>query len=94
MATVPAPATACGHLPQDQSYFSRLDAEDPLRSFRDKFQIPDGVVYLDGNSLGALPKGTAARVQEVRRWLLSGVLHNCKCDALDPAEMQPWACIG
>ncbi len=37
---------------------------------RDAFALPDGVVYLDGNSLGALPKRTAARIAEVatREW--------------------------
>jgi kynureninase len=39
-----------------------LDAQDPLRPLRDQFVIPDGVIYLDGNSLGVLPKTAAARV--------------------------------
>lgn len=41
------------------------DARDPLRALRDQFSIPEGVIYLDGNSLGALPKTAAARIAEV-----------------------------
>lgn len=46
------------------------DAADPLRGLKDQFDLPPGVIYLDGNSLGVAPKATAARVQEVvtREW--------------------------
>lgn len=45
----------------------RLDAEDPLAAFRDRFDLPEGVIYLDGNSLGALPSATPERLAEVTR---------------------------
>ncbi len=42
-----------------------LDAADPLAGFRDRFTLPEGVIYLDGNSLGAMPKATPQRIREV-----------------------------
>jgi kynureninase len=41
------------------------DAADPLRTLRAQFILPDGVIYLDGNSLGVLPVATAQRVAQV-----------------------------
>ena len=42
-----------------------LDAADPLAPLREQFSIPPGLIYLDGNSLGVMPKATPARVQQV-----------------------------
>ena len=40
-----------------------LDAADPLRHLRERFVLPEGVVYLGGNSIGAMAKAVAARVR-------------------------------
>jgi kynureninase len=47
-----------------------LDRADPLAAIRDRFVLPDGVIYLDGNSLGPLAKAARARIAEVveREW--------------------------
>jgi kynureninase len=42
-----------------------LDRRDPLQALRDEFEIPDGIIYLDGNSLGALARPVAERVRTV-----------------------------
>ncbi len=44
-----------------------LDAADPVSEARNRFHLPDGIIYLDGNSLGALPVGVADVVADVVR---------------------------
>jgi len=41
---------------------ARRDGADALAPLRDQFMLPEGVIYVDGNSLGALPRATPARV--------------------------------
>ena len=47
-----------------------LDASDPLASMKQRFALPEGVIYLDGNSLGALPKATVDILADTvtRQW--------------------------
>ncbi|MBD59661.1 MAG: kynureninase [Citromicrobium sp.] len=42
-----------------------LDAADAIAHFRERFDLPEGVIYLDGNSLGPLPKATRERLHRV-----------------------------
>src|SRR2546422_11720466 len=63
----------------DEDFAKQLDAEDPLRSFRDKFHLPLGkdgkpLIYLAGNSLGLMPKSARQIVdQELDDWAKLGV---------------------
>ncbi|WP_028670452.1 kynureninase [Saccharospirillum impatiens] len=49
----------------DRSHCLSLDSQDPLAPLRDQFDIPNDVLYLDGNSLGARPKASSERAREV-----------------------------
>jgi kynureninase len=46
----------------DRKHCEALDARDPLASIRERFVIPGGLTYLDGNSLGCLPRAVAGRL--------------------------------
>jgi kynureninase len=50
----------------DISYALELDARDPLAQFRDRFVIDDPeLIYMDGNSLGRLPKNTIVQAERL-----------------------------
>jgi len=51
----------------DRSQCQALDRADPLAHLRDRFAMPDGIVYMDGNSLGPLPRTVAPRIERVIR---------------------------
>jgi kynureninase len=57
-----------------EDFAAELDAQDPLRHFRERFSIPKNCLYLCGHSLGLQPKSVAAYVeQELRDWANLGV---------------------
>jgi len=51
-------------IPLTREFCLGLDSEDPLSAHRARFQLPQGVIYLDGNSLGALPKSVPQRLRK------------------------------
>ena len=57
-----------------EAYARRLDAADPLASFRRRFYLPVDTIYLDGNSLGLLSQDAEAAVlAALRDWRELGV---------------------
>ena len=56
--------------PVTRAGLEALDRNDPLAPFRDEFVLPEGVTYLDGNSLGPLPRAAPVRLAAVveREW--------------------------
>ena len=71
-----------------EEFALQLDAEDPLRSFREKFHLPLGkngepLIYFAGNSLGLMPKAARKLVeQELEDWARLGV--DAHMDAATP----------
>jgi kynureninase len=53
---------------------AQLDAADPLAALRERFLLPEDIVYLDGNSLGALPRAVPDAVDRVLRQQWGGDL--------------------
>lgn len=65
-----------GHSSFDPSveYAGRMDALDELAGFREEFYLEDGVVYMDGNSLGLLSRRAEAALLDVLGdWRDSGI---------------------
>ena len=58
------PASSTAPIDPDLAAAIARDTADPLAPLRDRFLVPDDVIYLDGNSLGVLPKGVAERVSQ------------------------------
>ena len=58
----------------DEAFARKLDSEDPLARFRDRFYVPKGTIYLDGTSLGLLCKDSASPLHRVLdEWRVLGI---------------------
>lgn len=54
----------------DRAWCEAMDRSDPLAPLREQFVLPEGMIYLDGNSLGAMPRAASPRTLDVvnREW--------------------------
>jgi kynureninase len=60
-----------------------LDINDPMKEYRDYFDIPENLQYLDGNSLGVVSRGVAQRVESV-------IQHQWKKDLIGSWNKHQW----
>lgn len=71
------------------------DAADPLARYRDRFYVPEGLVYLDGNSLGCLPRATPAAMERaVRREWGEGLIRSWNATGQGPGWFEMGARVG
>ena len=72
-----------------------FDAADPLSGYRDRFHCPHGVIYLDGNSLGALPRATPAAMRRAieEEWG-EGLIRSWNANASGPGWFEMGSRIG
>lgn len=54
-------------IPHTREDFERLDRVDELSALRTRFDLPENEIYLDGNSLGAMPAHVPARIEKVMK---------------------------
>lgn len=54
-------------IPHTREDFERLDRVDELSALRARFDLPENEIYLDGNSLGAMPAHVPARIEKVMK---------------------------
>ena len=73
----------------------KLDAADPLAHFRERFHVPEGIIYLDGNSLGCLPKATPEAMRRVveREWG-EGLIRSWNASEFGPGWFEMGARVG
>jgi len=63
-----------GRIETGETYSRRLDLEDPLAKFRQRFYVPIGTIYVDGNSLGLLCRDAENSVQNAMNdWRRLGI---------------------